>query len=371
MSQQPLRVGVIGGGGIAQMMHLPHLFERPDLYELVSLADVSEKTLAAVSKQYRIPHATTDFRALCARPEVDAVLLLSSGTHLAAGLAVLEAGKHLMVEKPLGYCVSEIEGLAAAAKKSAGKLMVGYHKRFDPTYRRAREAVKEMKDLRYVEVTVLHPTDDDYRAHHAILPDLDKPRAHPPEEVELRNAAAKATQGPLAPLIDEIVGKDAPVEHRIGAVILTESLIHDLNALRGILGEPEEVISSHLWKGGFAQSSVTRFGRDLRANISWVLVPELRNYEETLRFIGTDTRVTLTFPSPYLRNFPTPLSIERMEGGELVVEQHTVSYEEAFRAELRHFRDSVVHNKVPELTADDALGDARWIKSLATAYRRS
>ena len=57
--------------------------------------------------------------------------------------------------------------------------------------------------------------------------------------------------------------------------------------------------------------------------------------------MGPDTRVTLVFPSPYIRHAPTPLTIERMDGGELVVENHTVSYEEAFRAELHHFHEAL------------------------------
>jgi len=51
---QPLRVGVVGCGGIAQMMHLPTLAERSDLFQIVALADVSEKTLDAVGDRYGV-----------------------------------------------------------------------------------------------------------------------------------------------------------------------------------------------------------------------------------------------------------------------------------------------------------------------------
>ena len=100
----------------------------------------------------------------------------------------------------------------------------------------------------------------------------------------------------------------------------------------------------------------------------WISVPGLKHYEETLRFVGPDSRVTLVFPSPYLRHAATRLVIERMEGEELVVEDHTVSYEEPFRDELHHFREAVQSGRPPAPSLEDALGDARWITSIASAY---
>jgi len=73
------------------------------------------------------------------------------------------------------------------------------------------------------------------------------------------------------------------------------------------------------------------------------------------------------FPSPYLRHAPTALEFERMDGTSLVVEQHTVSYEEAFRDELYHFRETVVAGRAGDPGLDEAVADARWIESIAQA----
>lgn len=369
MSGPPLRVGVIGCGGIAQMMHLPTLAERPDLFALKALADVNEETLRAVGARYGVAALHADFRELVVRPDVDAVLLLASGSHRAAALAALQAGKHLFVEKPLGFSLAETEAIAQAARSARGRLMVGYHKRFDPHYLKAREAVSRMRAPRYVEVTVLHPDDAAYRTHHAVQP-LRPWR--PAGEGELHaGAVAEATSGPMGELIAETAGGDAPAAHRVGVLLLFQSLIHDINALRGILGEPEAVVSAEVWRDGFAQHSLTRFPGDVRVSMSWISLPGLRHYEERLRFVGPDQRVTLTFPSPYLRHFPTALEIERMDGGELVIEQRTVSHEEAFRAELHHFHACLATGAAPAPSLDDALGDARWIRAIAGAYRRA
>ena len=366
--QGPLRVAVVGCGGIAQMMHLPTLAERPDLFSIGALADVSRATLDAVARRYGVAAASTDYREVVGRPDVDAVLLLASGSHREAALAALAAGKHLFVEKPLGFGVAETEEIAEAARRSRGRLMVGYHKRFDPAYLKARDEVRSMRDLRYVEVTVLHPEDADSRTHHVVLPLSGRPWSATPETAINQAILEEATRGAVAGPVSAIVGKDAPPAAKVAAFLLSVSLIHDVDAVRGILGEPEEVVSAHVWRDGFAQTSLTRFRGDVRATLSWISLPGLKHYEERLRFVSPEKRVTLTFPSPYLRHAPSPLEIERMDGGELVVEHRTVSYEEAFRAELHHFRRCLAEGTAPAPSLDDALGDARWIEAIARAY---
>ena len=352
------------------MMHLPTLAERPDLFAIAALADVSRETLEAVGRRYGVAALSSDYRELLARADVEAVLLLASGSHKEAATAALVAGKHLFVEKPLGFGLEETEAIAAVARKSKGRLMVGYHKRFDPHYLRARDEVRAMKDLRYVEVTILHPDDGAYRTHYALQPSPESVHAPAPEQGLYRGALQEATQGAVADEIAKSVSPDAPAAQRVATLLLFQSLIHDVNALRGILGEPEEVLSAEVWKDGVAQHSLTRFPRDVHVSMSWISLPGVRHYEERLRFVSPEKRVTLLFPSPYLRHFPTPLEIEKMDGGELVVEQRTVSYDEAFRAELHHFHRCLAEGKDPSPSLDDALGDARWIQAIARAYGR-
>ena len=366
--QAPLRVAVVGCGGIAQMMHLPTLAERPDLFAVSALADVNRATLDAAAGRYGVAATSTDYREIVGRSDVDAVLLLASGSHREPVLAALAAGKHLFVEKPLGFGVAETEEIAEAARRSRGRLMVGYHKRFDPAYLKARDEVRSMRDLRYVEVTVLHPEDAAYRTHHAVLPLRDRPWSATPETTINHAILEEATRGAVAGPIAGIVGNDAPPAAKVAAFLLSVSLIHDIDAVRGILGEPEEVVSAHFWREGFAQTSLTCFPGGVRASLSWISLPGLKHYEERLRFVSPEKRVTLTFPSPYLRHAPTPLEIEQMDGEELVVEHRTVSYDEAFRAELHHFRRCLADGTAPTPSLEDALGDARWIDAIARAY---
>ena len=363
-----LRVGVIGCGGIAQMMHLPTFAERPDLFEVVAIADISEAVLHAVGDRYHVTERSRDFRDVANNPSVDAVFVLSSGRHDAALAAAYDAGKHVFVEKPLGFGRPETEKLAALARAARGFTMVGYHKRFDPAYLAACTLVRSMPDLRYVEATVLHPDDGAYREHHAILPWREPKRPGVDEAQTNAGARHEAQTADLKEGIDATVRPGATVDERVAGLMLWQSLIHDVNALRGALGEPERVLSSSVWNEGMAQHSLTQFGGGVRVSMSWVSLPGVKHYEERLRFVSPNLRATLVFPSPYIRHAPTKLEIERMDGETLVVEDRVVSYDEAFRAEVHHFRASVLGGHAPSITVDEAVNDARWIEAIGRSY---
>ena len=363
-----LRVGVIGCGGIAQMMHLPTFAERPDLFEIAAIGDISEAVLHAVGDRYHVARRTRDFREIATDPTLDAVFILSSGRHHEALLAAFDAGKHVFVEKPLGFGRPETEALAAAAGKARGFTMVGYHKRFDPAYLEAEALVRSMADLRYVEVTVLHPDDGAYREHHAVLP-YAEPKRPGVTEPEMNGGARQAAQSPdLKDGLDATLPAEASLDERVAALMLWQSLIHDVNALRGILGEPERVLSSSVWNEGTAQHSLSAFAGNRRVSMSWISLPGVKHYEERLRFVSPSLRVTLVFPSPYLRHAPTKLEVERMDGETLLVEDRVVSHDEAFRAEVHHFRASILAEKAPSMGVDEAVGDARWIEAIGRNY---
>ena len=363
-----LRVGVIGCGGIAQMMHLPTLAERPDLFEIAAIGDISEAVLAAVGERYQVSRRFRDFKEVTADPNLDAVLILSSGRHDEALTSALDSGKHVFVEKPLGFGRPETEALAAAARAARGLTMVGYHKRFDPAYLAARRLVRAMDDLRYVEVTVLHPADGAYREHHAVLPHAEPRRPGPDEAATNAEAGSEAQNQSLKEGLDATLRPGASLDERVAALMLWQSLIHDVNALRGALGEPERVLSSSVWNEGMAQHSISQFPHGVRVSMSWISVPGVKHYEERLRFVSPALRVTLTFPSPYLRHAPTQLQVERMDGGALVVEDRIVSYDEAFRAELHHFSESVLTGTPPATPVEEAVRDAQWIEAIGHSY---
>jgi predicted dehydrogenase len=365
-------VGVIGTGGIAQMMHLPHLRELEDRFRVVALADVNPATLNAVGDYYGIARRYADYRELLAS-DLDAVFILTSGSHAEPAIAAARAGKHVFVEKPLCYTLAEAEAIAEAVKASGVTLMVGYMKRYDPAYRYGRRAVLELSDLRYVRVTVLHPASELYFQHHVFHPTL---AAEPVDTREMaRRQVQFFTAGPQAGLIEDVLGKGAPPIQRVALGLMLGSLCHDVNAVRGIFGQPEAVTHTELWNEGLAISSTLRYAAGFRATLTWIYLADLRDYDEEIACYADAARVRIIFPSPFLRNYPTEVVIQGSEAlpdrteSATWEKRVTVSYFEAFKEELLEFSDCVATGRSPHTDVADSRADLELIHAMAKAWR--
>jgi predicted dehydrogenase len=127
-----LRVGVLGCGPIAQFAHFDacRKARNAELYALCDVADDLLERMAAVH-QPRVTYR--DFDRLLADPQVEAVILATSDQyHVPLALKALAAGKHVLVEKPLGVTVEECEELRRRAAASGLVVQVGNNRRFDP-----------------------------------------------------------------------------------------------------------------------------------------------------------------------------------------------------------------------------------------------
>ena len=106
----------------------------------------------------------------------------------------------------------------------------------------------------------------------------------------------------------------------------------------------------------------------MRAVYTWTMLPYVKNYGETFGFYASDGRVLIRFPSPYLRNAPTLVDVERMHGEELQVTRFTTSYEEAFKRELLEFDDCVRTGRTPRTDAQGFRQDLEVLTEIARKF---
>jgi predicted dehydrogenase len=143
-----LRVGVLGCGPIAQAAHFESCTKahNADLYAICDVADDLRERMAWTHKPEK---AYADYDAMLRDPDVDAVIVATSDAfHVAAATRALEAGKHVLCEKPLGVTVEEVEALKQAVTASGKVLQVGHMKRFDAGLQAAKAFVDgEMGEL--------------------------------------------------------------------------------------------------------------------------------------------------------------------------------------------------------------------------------
>jgi predicted dehydrogenase len=136
-----LRVGVLGCGPIAQAAHFESCTKarNADLHAICDVADDLRERMAATHAPQR---EYADYAAMLADPEVEAVVIATSDAfHVPAALQALEAGKHVLCEKPLGVTVEEVMALEAAVQKSGLVLQVGHMKRFDEGLQAAKHFI--------------------------------------------------------------------------------------------------------------------------------------------------------------------------------------------------------------------------------------
>ncbi|RWN17966.1 MAG: Gfo/Idh/MocA family oxidoreductase [Mesorhizobium sp.] len=138
-----LRVGVLGCGPIAQFAHLESCVKAGNA-DLYAICDAAPDLLARMGATYEPQKMYSDYEAMLADPELEAVIVATSDAyHVPMSIRALNAGKHVLCEKPIGTSVEEGEALAEAVRRSGKILQVGHMKRFDPALETARDFVRD------------------------------------------------------------------------------------------------------------------------------------------------------------------------------------------------------------------------------------
>lgn len=142
MTDTQLRLGVIGCGRIAQAAHLPAI-EKAHNVCLVAVSDPSPTLSGGVGRRYQVPSVTDTDELLGL--DVDAVLIATPDRlHLPLGLDAIDAGKHVLMEKPLAASADEAQQLADAAARAGVLLQTGSMKRHDPGMRFAHDSLNRI-----------------------------------------------------------------------------------------------------------------------------------------------------------------------------------------------------------------------------------
>ena len=138
-----LRIGVLGAGPIAQIAHLEACRKGRNT-QLYALCEAAPDLLARVAAMHRPQRSFLHYDDMLADPLVEAVIVgVADQFHAKLALQALEAGKHVLVEKPMGVTVEECETLRDAVTASGLTLQVGHNRRFDPGVIHARRFIQQ------------------------------------------------------------------------------------------------------------------------------------------------------------------------------------------------------------------------------------
>lgn len=145
MEKEPrkLRIGVLGCGPISQAAHF-EACRKAHNAELYAICDLSEELLTKMASIHTPKITYLDYDRMLADPEVEAVIIATADQfHVAMASKAIAAGKHVLVEKPLGVNIEECEGLCEQVQATGLLFQVGTMKRFDPGIAFASQFIKE------------------------------------------------------------------------------------------------------------------------------------------------------------------------------------------------------------------------------------
>ena len=375
-ASERVRVGVVGLGAVAQAVHLPLLDRLPGQFRISAIADLSRALVDAIGERYRVPtserHLGID--ALLESQAIDALVILTSGSHGAATLAGLDRGLPVFVEKPLAFTLAEADAIASrlgtaavttSGSQSAGsaRLQVGYMKLHDPAVLRALEFGAESSGrgpVRSIDVTVLHPTSESQLAHARLLP----PGGDVPADLLAQLNRVSDS------LVADALGPAAPAIGRLYANILLGSVVHELSIIRAFAGDPVAIDAVDVWPDGVFPPSVAVAGRlstGGRFTIRWHFLPYYPAYREEVRVVREGSTIELEFPSPYLLHAPTALRITETDRDDRR-DTSFASVHEAFENELLAFHRLVVDGTPPRSGLAEGRADIVTCQRIAARH---
>ncbi len=355
-----IKVGVVGCGAVAQIMHFPHIKSLNDFFDLIAICDYSTHLMNFIGQKYNIDARCryNNYTAFL-ESDIDAVFILTEGSHAPLVSQALKAGKHVFCEKPLCFTVKEAEEIEEILEQTDKIVMVGYMKRYDPGFKYALDLAMQIKNPRYTQVTVLHPEEQQYFDIHGVIRFDDAP-------IDVKNAQIQEQNR----ILNDAVGNIEENLKHVYCDAMLSSMVHDINLIRTIFGEPIGVLSTQIWPINSFYPTITTtldYGESHHIIFTWSYLSKVRNYVEELSVYSDFERMEVKFSSPFLKNAPTIVSREYMHNGKLTTSEVEVSYDNAFKEELQVFYQCVTTNKRVPTDVTDAKEDIRTLQLILAA----
>jgi predicted dehydrogenase len=344
---QPLRLGVIGCGEVAQSIHLPTLRELPQLFEVAALCDVSSAVLDAIAGQWSGATRYTHHRELLADARIDAVLIANhSVDHASTALDAVAAGKHILLEKPMCINLREADWLQAAEVGSGLVVQVGFMRRYAPAF---TEAVERVRTLR--ESITLARVHDVIGMNSLILNSLGSVARRSDLSADARTRVRSAMAASIAVAIGH--GEDSRA--RAYEVLLGLGS-HDISAMRELLGSPKRVLFAAYRHGGFVLTAAVDYGHYV-CQIE-IALDHLPRFDTHLEVYTEREVLRVDYDTPYIRHIPARLHITGTHGtAGITSASRFPTRRDSFAIEWQSFHENICQRRQPKTSIADARED--------------
>ncbi len=337
MAQRPVRIGLLGGGMISQICHLP-FYLADARCEVVRVAESRPSLIEALGQRLGADRIVGDYRAMLADPDIDAVVI--SAPRPATGpltLEALQAGKHVFAEKPMAHSAAQAQKLADAAAARNRIYAIGFMKRYDPGVQAAKALFDAaMADGRFGRLLLARFYD--FSNAYAV-----------PAPAHVRPKESRTQRFETWPLFPDWLGEP----YRGVFTWFLNAASHDVNLLRLFFPEGAQVVSAHC----AAETSVVAALRYKDAMIALEIAKSTVGlWVEGAEFLFEHGQIRLTIPSPMATEAVSEVIVDDRQRG-VIGERIAVGAGWSFARQATGFVDALTGTASPATTGAEGLAD--------------
>lgn len=347
MATEPIRLGYVGCGFMAQKVHLPNFVALPNC-QVLALAELRRELGKQVQAHWQIPKFYPDHQAMLADPDIDAVAV-SAAFAIQGDIArdALLAGKHVFMEKPMAISLAQADALLAAAHRSGKRLMVGYMKRYDAGNQLGKQEIRRARrdnDLGRLTYVRNHGFCGDWIAG------LDAPMFTSDEPM---------------PGVQPVGPAWLPPKHLSHYISYLQQYTHNINLMRWLLdaGDDVQVKAVDLDYDGYTGVVILEIA-GVRCILESGRVSHYR-WDEHTQVYFQDGWVKLTAPPLLLRQVPA--DVEIYHAGERQQIIHPIArpaWSWSYQREAAHFIECLHADRPFDSSGEDTRTDVRLFEEI-------
>ena len=360
-------MGLIGAGEVSQVVHLPTLQLLNRLYEIMIICDVSQQSMDYCVGRYRIPKSTQNAADIFEDPEIDLVFILTSDEyHETYAVAALQAGKSVMLEKPLTLSLQSARRIleAEAQSKNGARVFVGYMRRYAPSFVGAfKREVASINRILYARSRGIVGPNSYFvnQSGTSAQKYTDFPAESNTQRTELLDGL----------LQEAFEGQEVTKDRRDFCRFLGSLGSHDLSLMREALGFPESVAGVSVNEPFYSAILNYRQNGQAYAVTYESGIDAVPRFDSNLTVYGTNKTVSIQYDTPYIKGLPIKVHVdEENEYGEVMSKTILSSYEDAYTAELKELHGCLTEGKTVKTSVQDAIHDLELFKMLYEQYDR-
>ncbi|MDG0812766.1 Gfo/Idh/MocA family protein [Cohnella rhizosphaerae] len=348
MEQKVLKIGLIGLGEVAQVIHLPVLELYPECFRISAICDISPKLVESIGRKYRVDNLYTDAHELVRQPDLDVVFVLNSNEyHAECAIAAADAGKHVLIEKPMCLTRSEAEAIVEARDRNNVLIMVGYMRRYAAPFVQAVQEIKQIDRIHYARVRdIIGPNSKFINPVSRVLRFDDVPASSAADRRERSDA-----------LMLEAVGEKHDGRYASLYGFLCGLSSHDLSSMREAIGMPVGVVGANRSKNGNFLNVI--FDYESFTVTFETGVDDQGRFDAHIEVYGANKSVKVQYNTPYIRHLPTLLHITESGDEHFAVKAQRPTFKDPYRLQLEHLYDAVTQGTAPKTTPEDYMEDLK------------